>query len=213
MPSIALEVEKTIRSRPYVLEAMSTGIASFAGLASSLKPEIERKTGQKVNKAAIVMALRRMKITPPIPSDVFSSYSDSIIRTGLVRIVAKSFKTNVGKVVEFFRSKKPETFNIIYTDEKSVIFCRQAYEKVVLRLLKKDRMQKIDHDIASITVNFNSKLADIGQFLYLINSGLHSRGISLIDHVFGLDRLTLFLSGEDVSEAHTLIEETLRGER
>jgi len=59
MVTVSHVVQKVINDKVFILEAMNRGLISYSGLATQIKPEIEKEFGKEVKLHAIVMALRR----------------------------------------------------------------------------------------------------------------------------------------------------------
>ena len=59
MPTISHTVQKLIKRKLLLKEALSRGIASYGAVARQIKSEIEEELGKPVQDYAIVTALRR----------------------------------------------------------------------------------------------------------------------------------------------------------
>ena len=57
--SVAAAVKTIINRSPFISEMLIQEVISFSNLAKSIQPKVESLHGDKVNTAAIVMAIRR----------------------------------------------------------------------------------------------------------------------------------------------------------
>jgi len=60
MRTIAAVVEHYIKSKPFLLSALSQDIINLTSLARLMTPDIEAELGKGVKQGAIVMALKRL---------------------------------------------------------------------------------------------------------------------------------------------------------
>lgn len=88
MLTISQAVEKVIKVKPFVTEALCEGLINISSLSRQIHPTIEKLTGKEVKQGAIVMALNRL-----VPSlkgngdltyrNVITSIGDIIVRSDL----------------------------------------------------------------------------------------------------------------------------------
>ena len=89
MVTVARIVEKIIKNKPFVQEALSKGIINNAALAESIMPIVEREFNGAVKFSAVNMALRRLseKLGKTLAQTAhFTDVSDISIRSDLVEI-------------------------------------------------------------------------------------------------------------------------------
>ena len=60
MMSVAQAVEGVVKHKPYLSEALASGIINISALARQIQPELETMLGKPLNAGAIVMALNRL---------------------------------------------------------------------------------------------------------------------------------------------------------
>ena len=60
MKTISSVVEHYIKTKPFLLSALSQGIINLTSLARNMMPELEQELGKDVKQGAIVMALKRL---------------------------------------------------------------------------------------------------------------------------------------------------------
>ncbi len=57
MVTVSHLVEKIVKRKPFLEEALARGILNYVALAETLQPEIEKELKTKVKTSAIMMAL------------------------------------------------------------------------------------------------------------------------------------------------------------
>ncbi|MFN3640404.1 MAG: aspartate kinase, partial [Flavobacterium sp.] len=60
MKTIASVVENYIKTKPFLLSALSQGIINLTSLARIMMPELQEQLGKDVKQGAVVMALKRL---------------------------------------------------------------------------------------------------------------------------------------------------------
>ena len=60
MKTISSVVEHYIKTKPFLLSALSQGIINLTSLSRNMMPELEQELGKDVKQGAVVMALKRL---------------------------------------------------------------------------------------------------------------------------------------------------------
>ena len=90
MLTISQAVEKIVKVKPFVVEALAEGLINISSLARQIQPLVEKLTDKSVKQGAIVMALNRM--VPHLDQAVSSSL-DQLLET-LGDIIVRSNLTD-----------------------------------------------------------------------------------------------------------------------
>ena len=92
MKTIAAAVEAHIKSKPFLISALTQGIINLTSLSRIMQEEIQAQTQKPVHTGAIVMALKRLS------TDLEFRHSHKIIKT-------------LGQIVEYCGGERPVTIS------------------------------------------------------------------------------------------------------
>ena len=59
MKTIKEHITELLKEEPFLLEGINDGIINISALSRKILPEINKLTGKKINKNAIIMAIKR----------------------------------------------------------------------------------------------------------------------------------------------------------
>ena len=60
MKTISSVVENYIKTKPFLLSALSQGIINLTSLARNISEELENELGKDIKQGAVIMALKRL---------------------------------------------------------------------------------------------------------------------------------------------------------
>ena len=190
MPNITQAVSEIVKRRPFLEEGLTSGIINQAYLADSLKGEIERMTGKRTNRYAIIMAIRRLS---ELLNESFAAKaalnlhgSELAVISGISEItVSKSAATNqrIEKMYARFDPSKGDFLTItqgLY--ESTIIFSTKHAELIKRSFLPRDIIYSAD-GLASLIVKISGDAADSVGVLYALTKILSWENINIIEMV------------------------------
>ena len=213
MVTVSHLVKKSVKSNPFLLEAMSKDLISFGNLAEQLKPEIEEELSKKVKEAAIVMALRRY-------SEELNSFDkkikkfkfrgEIIMRTNIMDFnVLKSQSLlnklkNLYSLVDFERG---DTLNIILGNNEIAIVTNEKYREKISNFLKGEKILNKEFDLVALTISLGENFFDTPGVIFTAVRKLAWEHINIYEIVSTMTELTFILSKKDSMKAYNVLQE------
>ena len=127
MKTIASEVLDYIKTKPFLMSALSQGIINLTSLAREIQPEIEESLKKSAKSGAIVMALKRISDNQEFLSThkivrVLKNLGDITVRSSLADYCFKITDTLLLTQAKFLDQIKSEP-NAFYTSSRGVGEC------------------------------------------------------------------------------------------
>ena len=218
MVTVAHIVEKILKGRPFLEEAIAYGIVNYTALALMIKKEVEKELGKEVKHSAIMMAIRRLgeKLERgelgrapirfegsdmTIKSDLFET---TIMRSSS----AEDAITRLYKIVDFGKGGFLTVTQGLY--EITIISNRQYMTKFKEALRNERTIKSID-SIASLSIRIPIDAIETVGYFYVITKALGWNDINIVEIVSTLTELTFILDQKDVTRAFSTIEALMKG--
>ena len=127
MKTIASEVLDYIKTKPFLMSALSQGIINLTSLAREIQPDIEKSLKKSAKSGAIVMALKRISDNQEFLSThkivrVLKNLGDITVRSSLADYCFKITDTLLLSQAKFLDQIKSEP-NAFYTSSRGVAEC------------------------------------------------------------------------------------------
>ncbi len=207
MVTVSNIIRHYVEGHPFIQEAMSRGILSYAAIAEELKPSIEKELRKDVTNAAIIMALRRLEENMKesfMPKVKFDKNTDVTVKSNLVEFtVIKNDRTLklVEKLYKEIGHGKRNVLTVTQGNYEMTIICNREYEDMVNRKLhKKDSVNSIK-GLSAISISLPEKAYERPGYFFEITRRLVWENISIIESVSTLRELILILNEDDVPNA------------
>ncbi|PIN74561.1 hypothetical protein COV18_06725 [Candidatus Woesearchaeota archaeon CG10_big_fil_rev_8_21_14_0_10_37_12] len=215
MVTVAHIVEKIVKQRPFLQEALTKGIINYGALADNILNEVEKELNKPVTHAAVMMALRRMNEkleTAFVKTLKFNEQCDLIIRDGLVEITVEKNKQNIEatkQLPELVDLPRGDFLTLTHGIYEITIITNQKHKKSVLNKFKKDTVTHIIDDLSALTITIPLDFLDTPGFFYLVTRELTWEDINTIEIVSTLTELTFILKSKDAPRAFTCIKQLI----
>ncbi|PIN80190.1 hypothetical protein COV16_01320 [Candidatus Woesearchaeota archaeon CG10_big_fil_rev_8_21_14_0_10_34_8] len=216
MVSIARICEKLIEKKPFLQEALVSGIINYGALADSMIKDVDVEYGKKVKHAAVMMALRRLSEkleNMPISRPRFTSDCDLTIKSDLFEMTFVRHPGTYKLVNKFYDLVDPrhgDFFTVTTGMHEITIICNKKYKKNFLKLLKKEDILIIVDDLAALTVKLPKKAVEVPGIFYLITRALTWENINIVEVVSTYTEDTILLRNKDVSRAYEILLRTIK---
>jgi len=212
MITVAMAVERVIKKRPYIEEALAEGIINLSALARLILPEVRDITFKKAQKGAVLMALKRMpktiKTTTKVKSVLEKSH-DLITRSSLVEFTVLNSDFSVGKhrkIIEVVESTGQYFLTITQgMFETTVIVSREIGGQIKKILGEKQIISNFDN-LSSITVRLPGKTTLTPGVYYSILKILAWEGINIVEVVSTFSEFTIILEDREMERAFLLLK-------
>ncbi len=124
MKTVSSIVENYIKTKPFLLNALSLGIINLTSLSRNIMSELENEFGKEVKQGAIVMALKRLteeldfKLNHKI-NKVIKNIGEITVRSELTDYTFAASETVLNKQADLITDINSNT-DIFYTSSRGV---------------------------------------------------------------------------------------------
>lgn len=215
MKTISSVVEHYIKTKPFLLSALSQGIINLTSLARTMMPELEQELGKDIKQGAVVMSLKRLsedldfRVNHKIVK-VLKGIGEITVRSSLTDFTFAVSDTILGKQAELINSinTNPDVF---YTSSRGVnetnIVVSSSMNQVVDRLFADEKRIERSENLASITVKLPKDNINTPGIYYYIFQRLAWEGITIIEVISTSYEFTILVNEDEVDLAFKVIKD------
>jgi len=215
MKTISSVVENYIKTKPFLLSALSQGIINLTSLSRNMLPELQQELGKDVKQGAIVMALKRLsedldfRLNHKIVK-VLKNLGEITVRSSLADFTFAVSDTILNKQAELI-SEINEHSDIFYTSSRGVSETNIVVSESVSHLVEKHfggekLLHKFDN-LASITIKLPKDNVSTPGVYYFIFQRLAWEGIIINEVISTSYEFTVLVSDQDVDVAFKVIKD------
>jgi len=215
MKTISSVVEHYIKTKPFLLSALSQGIINLTSLARNMMPELEQELGKDIKQGAVVMSLKRLS------EDLDFRVNHKIVKVlkGIGEITVRSSLTDFTYAVsDTILSRQAELINsintnpdVFYTSSRGVnetnIVVSASMNNVVDRLFSDEKKIERNDNLASITVKLPKDNINTPGIYYYIFQRLAWEGITIIEVISTSYEFTILVQEDEVDLAFKVIKD------
>ncbi|MFP2996977.1 aspartate kinase [Spongiivirga sp. MCCC 1A20706] len=214
MKTISSVVEEYIKSKPFLLSALSQGIINLTSLSRNIKPEVENTLGKDVRNGAIVMALKRLS------GELEFRATHRIVKTlkdiGEIT-VRSSLNDYTYKVSDSLLSKQAQLISKIYNNKsafytssrgvgESNIVISNSLSDLVEEIFRGEQLIEKQENLSSITVKLPKENVSIPGIYYFIFQRLSWEGVNIYEVISTSYEFTILVSEDQVDKAFGVIK-------
>jgi hypothetical protein len=179
MTTIASFVENYIRSKPFLLSALSQGIINLTSLTRIMLPEIQEELQKEVKQGAVVMALKRLSEDLEFRTNhkivkVLKDIGEITVRSSLndyTFAISDTILKKQEELLSFLTNKK----NIFYTSSRGVsetnIVINSSMNELINKIFDGENIiEKKNRFIIHIDTNARRKLFNAWLILFYIST-------------------------------------------
>ncbi|HIH39059.1 hypothetical protein J4460_08120 [Candidatus Woesearchaeota archaeon] len=219
MVNVAYVTEEIIRQKPFLQEALASGIINYAALAESLQPEVKKILRKDVKTPAIMMALRRLhdRLEAQFETKLkFDRETEITTKSDLCEIVLKK-TLRVDRIIQsrIIQSLELDVMNkgmfsiVSGIDQINIIASKRHKESILKKFRKDDVIVTID-DLAGITITISQKVFEKPGFFYLLTRALAWESISIVELISTMTELTFLVHDDDLMRSHAALRRTIQ---
>lgn len=215
MKTISSVVEHYIKTKPFLLSALSQGIINLTSLARTMMPELEQELGKDIKQGAVVMSLKRLS------EDLDFRVNHKIVKVlkGIGEITVRSSLTDFTYAVsDTILSRQAELINsintnpdVFYTSSRGVnetnIVVSSSMNHIVDRLFADEKKIERNDNLASITVKLPKDNINTPGIYYYIFQRLAWEGITIIEVISTSYEFTILVQEDEVDLAFKVIKD------
>jgi len=212
MITISEIVKQTIQNKPFVEEALQKKILNLSSYARLLKPDIEKQLLKNVEIGAIIMALKRFKVSIGQRDNVsliFNELPELILRSQLVEVTYENSEGLIEKVVKLFHLIAPgKKFFCTITQgvfETAIITNMSIYPQLK-EMFCKERVIGRLKNLTAVTIRLPKENVQTPGVYYRILKSLAWNNINVIDVVSTNTEFTILLQENEVERGFFAIK-------
>ena len=213
MKTISSAVEEYIKSKPFLISALSQGIINLTSLSRIIKSEIELSLKKEVRYGAIVMALKRLsrelelRTTYKIVQNI-KDIGDITVRSSLIDYnfkVSDTLLSNQAKLLA-----KVDNKDDFYTSSRGVNECNIVVSgnlsSLVETILKEEFCISKQTNLSSISIKLPAENISIPGVYYFVFQRLSWEGINIYEVISTSNEFTILVNEEQVDKAFRVVK-------
>jgi len=213
MKTISSAVEDYIKSKPFLISALSQGIINLTSLSRIIKTEIELSLKKEVRYGAIVMALKRLSSELEFRTTykiikIIKDIGDITVRSSLVDYnfkVTDTLLSNQAKLLS-----KVDNNDDFYTSSRGVNECNIVVSgnlsSLVETILKEEICISKQSNLSSISIKLPAENVSIPGVYYFVFQRLSWEGINIYEVISTSNEFTILVNEEQVDKAFRVIK-------
>ncbi len=215
MKTVSSVVENYIKTKPFLLSALSQGIINLTSLARNIMSELDSEFGKEIKQGAVVMALKRLsddldfRVNHKI-SRVLKSIGEITVRSSLVDYNFAVSETILSSQAELI-SEINKNSDIFYTSSRGVnetnIVVSESVSHLVEKHFANEKLVEKTNNLASITIKLPKENVSTPGVYYFIFQRLAWEGIIINEVISTSYEFTIFVSEEKVDVAFKVIKD------
>jgi hypothetical protein len=215
MKTVSSIVENYIKTKPFLLSALSQGIINLTSLSRNMMVELESEFGKEVKQGAIVMALKRLSVDLDFRLNhkivkVLKNLGEITVRSSLTDYafaVSDSILNNQAELISEIHNYS----DIFYTSSRGVsetnIIISESVGHIVDKHFANEKLVQKLENLASITVKLPNDNVVIPGIYYFIFQRLAWEGIIINEVISTSNEFTILVSEEVVDVAFRVIKD------
>jgi hypothetical protein len=215
MKTISSVVERYIKTKPFLLSALSEGIINLTSLSRNMMPELEQELGKEVKQGAVVMALKRISEELDFQLNhkilkVLKNIGEITVRSSLIDFTFAVSDSILDKQAMLISDINKQN-GIFYTssrgvNETNIVVSNSVGQLVDQHFVGEKLIQKLEN-LASITVKLPKENISIPGIYYFIFQRLAWEGIIINEVISTSNEFTILVSEEEVDVAFKVIKD------
>ena len=214
MRTISSAVEDYIKSKPFLISALSQGIINLTSLSRIIKSDIEVSLKKEVKYGAIVMALKRLSSELEFRTTfkivkIIKDIGDITVRSSLVDYnfkVSDTLLSNQAKLLA-----KVDNNDDFYTSSRGVNECNIVVSGNLISLvedvLKNEILLSKQENLSSISIKLPSENVSIPGVYYFVFQRLSWEGINIYEVISTSNEFTILVNEDQVDKAFKVIKD------
>jgi hypothetical protein len=204
MKTISSVVENYIKTKPFLLNALSQGIINLTSLARIMISDLESELGKDVKQGAIVMALKRLsedldfRLNHKIVK-VLKNIGEITVRSSLIDYTFAVSETILDKQALLISDIKSYT-DIFYTSSRGVNETNIVVSESVGHFIEKhfvdEKLLQKQVNLASITVKLPQENIIVPGIYYFIFQRLAWEGIIITEVISTSNEFTILVKDQ-----------------
>ena len=215
MKTISSIVENYIKTKPFLLSALSQGIINLTSLSRNMMVDLEHEFGRDVKQGAIVMALKRLSVDLDFRlnhkiSKVLKNLGEITVRSSLTDFSFAASETLLHKQADLITDIN-NLSDVFYTSSRGVsetnIVISMSENHLVEKHFADEKMLNRFDNLASITVKLPKENVTTPGIYYFIFQRLAWEGIIINEVISTTNEFTILVNDDVVDIAFKVIKD------
>lgn len=212
MKTVAQVVEEVLERSPFLLEALSEGVANNAQVARKIRPQVEEVLYEEVSDASVAMAVHRLAKQfkkPSYGTHMLKKLHDLTVRSNLVEFIFENSSDSSGLLAAIAKNaqgKNSSFLNFSRGINESMLIVSSDLEAHALRTLKNLRGLRIQKGLSAITMRLPDESLQVPGVYHPILKALAFEGINLIEVMSVLTEFSVVIADKDVNHAFAVLK-------
>jgi hypothetical protein len=215
MKTVSSIVENYIKTKPFLLNALSQGIINLTSLSRTIMTELESEFGKEVKQGAVVMSLKRLteeldfRLNHKI-NKVIRNIGEITVRSQLTDFTFTVTETVFSKQAELLADIS-DYHDVFYTSSRGVneinIVLSSSVDHLINKHFTSEKLIQKLENLASITVKLPKENIVIPGIYYFIFQRLAWEGIIINEVISTSNEFTILVSEDQVDVAFKVIKD------
>lgn len=215
MKTIAAAVEDYIKSKPFLVSALTQGIINLTSLSRIINKEISDVMNKDVRNGAIVMALKRLSSDFEFRSSLkiiktLRNIGDITVRSSLIDYNYKVSPTLLASQAKLLSSISDDKGNF-YTSSRGVNECNVVVSSNLAEQVENCFENEVcihkEEDLSSISVKLPTENVSVPGIYYFVFQRLSWEGINIYEVISTSNEFTILVNEAQVDKAFRVIKD------
>ena len=212
--TISQAVEKVVKVRPFIIEALTEGLLNISSLARQIHPSVEKMVQREVKAGAIIMALNRL--VPVLSSNGIGSYrdvlgkiGDIIVRSNLTDFTFRNsdnILNSLGRTMNELSSHRDGFCTMVRGVFESNVIVGADFNDVVMRNFAGEECTFRSDNLSAITLKLPADNVQACGFYYQIMKFIAWEGINVKEVVSTTNEFSVIVAEDDVDRAFAILK-------
>lgn len=215
MKTIAAAVEAHVKSKPFLISALTQGIINLTSLSRIMQEEIQAQTQKPVRTGAIVMALKRLSTDLEFRHShkiikTLKNIGDITVRSALIDYNFKVSDTLLAAQANLLSQLQLSSENF-YTSSRGVHECNIVVSQHLAPMIDKHLAQELclhkEENLSSITLKLPTENVAIPGIYYFVFQRLSWEGINIYEVISTSNEFTILVNDAQVDKAFRVVKD------
>lgn len=215
MKTIASAVEAYIKSKPFLISALTQGIINLTSLSRMMQKEIQGQVKKPVRSGAIVMALKRLSTDMEFRYShkiikILKSIGDITVRSALIDYNFKVSDTLLAAQAKLLAQLKLSSENF-YTSSRGVHECNIVVSEhlapFIDKYLEQEECLHKEENLSSITLKLPTENVAIPGIYYFVFQRLSWEGVNIYEVISTSNEFTILVNDQQVDKAFKVVKD------
>jgi aspartokinase len=214
MVTISETVSEIVSRKPFLEEALASGLINLSSLAREIYPEVSQRLDKGVKHGAIVMSLKRLKPSINVQINlrikrVVELMGDITVRSNLADYTFRNSDSLTACQTELLKaiSKRKDVFYAfsqgIY---ETTLIMSDVLSDEINHIFDREVMTYKITSLSSITIKLPEENAQVYGVYYHILKKLAYEGINILEIISTTHEFTIIVNDENVNSAFSVLK-------